>query len=366
MRTIKELMRAIPFIVVLMAVVVYNGNVAAQVRQLSSVSCSSYLDQSPLTRASGFGEENVVNTNYQAVAQQYNALSGAIYSVRFWARMNPAVSTSNTVKVIIYREQGTSGLPGAILGQVDVTVPNGNTVVQIDAVFATAVSVNSSFNTMIALELFSSGQDDFFVRRNVVPNGQNLNLIKIKQFGNWYNNLASGDTAFNFDFLFLPVAQSTVAAGFSSSANGGVVTFTNTSSGASSSYWDFDDGNTSTSTSPSHTYSASGTYNVKLNSYYTDVTCYDSVTHQINVVVAGINSPSGAANAGWTYEIFNDRISIRSSDNCVLSVLNILGSQEASYNLIRGKLIDISTAKLPQGVYILHSRGKVPIRFIKN
>lgn len=356
-------MRTLPILLALVSVALYNGNVSAQNKQLSSVSCSSYLNQAPLTRANAFGEENVITSNYQAIGQQYNALSGNIYSVRFWARMNPAVSTSNTVRVIIYREN--VGLPGVNLGQVDVTVPNGNTVVQIDAVFASPVSVNASFNTIIALELYSSGQDDFFVRRNVIPDGQNLNLIKIKQANSWFQNLATGDPSFNFDFLLLPVTQTTVNAAFNNSVNGGVVTFTNTSTGAATYYWDFDDGNNSTSLSPSHTYSASGTYDVKLNSYFTDVTCYDSITHQINVVVAGINSPSPAV-SGWTYEIFSDKVTIRSSDNCVLSVLNILGSQEASYNLIRGKLIEISTAHLPQGIYILHSAGKIPIRFIKN
>jgi PKD repeat protein len=346
------------------AILVCTVDSTAQNRQASSVGCSSYLDQSPLTRSTGFSEENVVNTNYQAVAQQYSALSGTIYAVRFWARMNPAVSTSNTVKVIIYREQGTSGLPGAILGQVDVTVPNGNTVVQIDAVLPSAVSVSSGFNTMIALELFSSGQDDFFVQRNIVPNGQNLNLIKIKQSNQWYNNLASGDPSFNFDFLLIPITQSTVTAAFGSSANGGTVNFTNTSSGASSYYWDFDDGNNSTATSPSHTYAASGTYNVKLKSFYTDVTCYDSVTHAITVVVAGINSPVAAT--GWSYEIFRDKISIRPTDDCTVSVLNILGSLEGTYALARNKRQDINISHLPQGIYILHTAGKTPVRFIKN
>jgi PKD repeat protein len=42
------------------------------------------------------------------------------------------------------------------------------------------------------------------------------------------------------------------------------VTFTNTSSGASSYIWDFGDGSSSTSTNATHAYTSSGTYNVKL------------------------------------------------------------------------------------------------------
>ncbi len=42
------------------------------------------------------------------------------------------------------------------------------------------------------------------------------------------------------------------------------VTFSNTSTGASSYYWDFGNGNTSTATNPSTTYTSAGSYNVKL------------------------------------------------------------------------------------------------------
>ncbi|MEZ5017655.1 MAG: PKD domain-containing protein [Flavipsychrobacter sp.] len=41
-------------------------------------------------------------------------------------------------------------------------------------------------------------------------------------------------------------------------------TFTNTSTGASSYYWDFGDGSNSTATSPSHTFTSAGSYTVKL------------------------------------------------------------------------------------------------------
>lgn len=53
-------------------------------------------------------------------------------------------------------------------------------------------------------------------------------------------------------------------ANFTQTANGLTVTFTNTSSNATSWYWDFGDGNTSTQQNPVHTYSAFGSYVVTL------------------------------------------------------------------------------------------------------
>ena len=54
------------------------------------------------------------------------------------------------------------------------------------------------------------------------------------------------------------------SAAFTSSVNGNVATFTNTSANATSYTWDFGDGNNSTATSPSHTYAGAGNYTVTL------------------------------------------------------------------------------------------------------
>ncbi len=59
-------------------------------------------------------------------------------------------------------------------------------------------------------------------------------------------------------------AQTTPIPGFTFSNNGLVVTFTNTTSNATSFSWNFGDGTTSTVTSPVHTYAVGGTYNVVL------------------------------------------------------------------------------------------------------
>ncbi|MEO1259168.1 MAG: PKD domain-containing protein [Bacteroidota bacterium] len=56
----------------------------------------------------------------------------------------------------------------------------------------------------------------------------------------------------------------TPTAGFSSSANGLTVAFTNNSAGATAYSWDFGDGNNSTESDPTHTYDEDGTYEVIL------------------------------------------------------------------------------------------------------
>ncbi len=59
------------------------------------------------------------------------------------------------------------------------------------------------------------------------------------------------------------------------------VTFTNTSSTHISSKWFFGDGDSSTSETGLHTYTAPGTFTVKLVVF--DGTCYDTITHPINI-----------------------------------------------------------------------------------
>jgi PKD repeat protein len=62
------------------------------------------------------------------------------------------------------------------------------------------------------------------------------------------------------------------------------VSFTNTSSGASSYLWRFGDGTTSIGTNPSHLYSSSGTFNVRLIASFVNafgVQCSDSITRPV-------------------------------------------------------------------------------------
>ena len=79
-------------------------------------------------------------------------------------------------------------------------------------------------------------------------------------------NPAGQNTSTQTNFITINTVPT---AGFTSSATGTTVSFTNTTTnpagaGATSYSWDFGDGNTSTETSPSHTYTTDGVYDVTL------------------------------------------------------------------------------------------------------
>jgi PKD repeat protein len=75
-------------------------------------------------------------------------------------------------------------------------------------------------------------------------------------------NSAGRDTIEKVNFI---VVNTVPSAGFTSAANGLTVTFSNTSTGATSYAWEFGDGGTSTEANPVHTYAADGTYTVILS-----------------------------------------------------------------------------------------------------
>jgi PKD repeat protein len=84
------------------------------------------------------------------------------------------------------------------------------------------------------------------------------------------------------------IAQSQCVAGFTYSANGTSVAFTNTSSGQIDwSSWDFGDGNTSNATDPNHTYASAGTYLVCLSYIDSLIGCSDTYCDTITVSGSG-------------------------------------------------------------------------------
>lgn len=67
------------------------------------------------------------------------------------------------------------------------------------------------------------------------------------------------------------------------------VTFTNSSTNAVSYQWSFGDGNSSTATNPTHTYTAPGTYNVRLISTGANG-CKDTLTKNAYIVIGQVNA----------------------------------------------------------------------------
>ncbi len=92
---------------------------------------------------------------------------------------------------------------------------------------------------------------------------------------------ALGSDAFDAEVEVLPLPM----AGFTYTAQGLVVTFTNASQNATAYLWDFGDGITSTLENPVHTYAAAGTYTVTL--MVTGPCGEDTATHSIVVRPVG-------------------------------------------------------------------------------
>ncbi|MBK9735141.1 MAG: PKD domain-containing protein [Saprospiraceae bacterium] len=103
------------------------------------------------------------------------------------------------------------------------------------------------------------------------------------------NGISNTTEIFCIDVLPAPVA------GFTTTMNcvclNSPISFTNTSTGASSYYWDFGDGNNSTMPNPTHNYALPGTYTVALYAYSSNYDpmgnplccCVDSIQMQILV-----------------------------------------------------------------------------------
>jgi PKD repeat protein len=142
---------------------------------------------------------------------------------------------------------------------------------------------------------------------------------------------------------------------FTISQQGAQVTMTNNSNGGGSYSWDFGDGNTSTVTAPVHSYTQSGTYQVKLtqtNDCGTVVT-----TQTIVVTLTGVNEVNAK----------HDQVTIYpnpASDHVVVTTANDL--EEVNYSItnavgatmnkgmLQGKTTKITLNGYAAGVYILH------------
>lgn len=135
-----------------------------------------------------------------------------------------------------------------------------------------------------------------------------------------------------------------------------VVTFTNTSVGATSSSWSFGDGNTSTTNSPVHNYSAAGTYTVTLTT--TNGTCDATYTFDVTVEIAGINEMTNVSSV----KLFpnpasnNVNIELTSKENSTLtiSIIDNLGKVVFTNdtNITEGNnTYSINTSELSNGYY---------------
>lgn len=139
---------------------------------------------------------------------------------------------------------------------------------------------------------------------------------------------------------------------------GNTVTFVNSSSNASSYFWDFGDGNTTTDQNPWNTYSADGTYTVMLVA--SNGSCTDT-----NYFSIEINSTSIKEN-NWNVNIFpnpfKDQITI-DAGNVKLKAVKIIDLSgriiyNSNVNHTSTFLVDLSDKQLAKGTYILVLKGE--------
>ena len=337
-----------------------NGNPS-----IFSTACKQYIDSLPLVRSSSFGEEQIINGNYQGLGQQYNNISGTIKSILFSARSNPASNSStSSVKVVIYN--ANQGLPGTILATNNIVIDSSSTCSFYELILLSPINVSG--NIIISLEPLIPSTDNFFVQRNTPPDGQNLNLIKIKQANQWFKNLAAGDPAFDFDFMILPIKEVIITPNFTSNANALQVAFSNTSSITTTNFeWDFGDGFSSNQISPTHQYASAGNYQVKLKMSYNGYQiCNDSIVKAVNVSTVGLNDLNGTNKVNWNYHPEFKQLQFNANENVSIRITDLSGRVLKEIALNAGVSSSIDCSLWVDGIYIISSETNLIDKFFKD
>lgn len=337
--------------------------VAQDLSRNQSAACQFYPDFGPVNRATSIGEVQVMNGVYQGIAQQYDNLPPVTISAVFIdGRVNPSFGSSINLKVVIYSV--AQGLPGTILNSSTFVMDTSTFLFQTLVPLSSPVTLSGSI--IISIEPVSIASYDFFIARNTPPDGLNLNLIKIKQANQWFKNLAAGDPSFDYDLMILPVSNVTVTAAFTEMVAGATVNLSNNSSNATDYLWDFGDGDTSTQMHTSHTYSAIGSYTVKLKAIRQGVSgCEDSVSKVINILVAGINNPGAAQIITLTRgNTVRSSLYLSSPKEIDFTLYTVSGQMAGTYHINGGSEEKIDVTGLSPGSYIIKGEFS-PLRFVK-
>jgi xanthomonalisin len=192
-----------------------------------------------------------------------------------------------------------------------------------------------------------------------------LNLIK--QGVTWYKDLSNGDPSFDYDFMILPIRSVNITPGFNFNANNLTVSFTNTSTNASTYSWNFGDGGTANTANPSHNYPSSGTYQVKLVvGGPAGSGCADSITQSVVVTNTAIGEISN-----WfenpTYESSTNQISFQSLANQTCFVYSAEGKLLDEFKVAKNETVKRTIPSSKSGMYLLKSSmSNQSFRFIIN
>lgn len=206
-------------------------------------------------------------------------------------------------------------------------------------------SVDACNGDTIQLQAFGGGTYTW-------SNGATDSIINVATTGN-YSVIVSNGTCTDTS-VGTQVNVVDVQAGFYTFFLNLGYTFVDTSSNATSWFWDLGDGTTSTSQNPAHMYTTTGAFTVTL--IVSNGNCTDTATMLIDVI-DGINSTSNT----WTASLYpnpannNFTLSLQgnSNSNIQFEVVNMLGQQiDLPFNEIAvGHLWNFNSESLSAGVY---------------
>ncbi len=145
------------------------------------------------------------------------------------------------------------------------------------------IITNNSVNATIYSWSFGDGTTSTFASpiKNYATSGTFTIKLVVSNAGGCKDSVTQTVTV-----VAKPVASFSIP-NFNNCSNGNTFNFINTTTNAINYKWYFGDGNTSTLISPSHTYTATGTYNVKLVATNSNG-CSDSITKSISFVTKPI------------------------------------------------------------------------------
>ena len=191
-------------------------------------------------------------------------------------------------------------------------------------------------------------------------NGATTQAISVTTSGSYYVNTTNANacngvgqsTPVTITFGTTPTANATF------SSNGNIVTFTNSSSNATSYSWDFGDQTSSSATSPVHAYALNGQYTVTLTAYNGNCSATTTLPVAITVSLEELSGLSAMtiypnpANESTTIAIES-----KVTDALTLAIIDATGALVfTETGMIQEGLnaLNVNTAALAEGFYTIH------------
>lgn len=184
--------------------------------------------------------------------------------------------------------------------------------------------------------------------------GGSAQIESVGSAGSYIVNVTDGNSCTDSDSIVVSLFPQPVSS-FTFSSVSLSTSFTNTSTGGSTYFWDFGDGNTSTDFDTVHVFSASGTYNVCLTVTSAD-NCETTTCTSVIVTNTGLNNELSSAGINVYPNPAKDNVWINSSishDEVNIFITDMLGKVifKRSFKNFTGQSIDLSTFN--SGNYII-------------